>query len=99
MIDQINREIRPEFFTVLPQIIEWIKNNKNMTNAELRAFIKIHPTLCEYLTKTPLEEIFEACSELRDHRIYGKHLEAVISSKGALTLNYHFHSKSGLTKE
>jgi len=60
-----------------------------MTNTELRAFIKIHPTLCEYLTKTPLEEIFEACSELRDHRIYGKHLEAVISPEGKKWVEEH----------
>ena len=89
MGDQINREIRPEFFTVLPHIVEWIKNQKDMTNTELKAFIKINPALCEYLSKTPLEEIFETSSELLNHKIYGKHLEVVVSQEGKKWIEEH----------
>lgn len=86
---QINRELRPEFFTVLPYIVEWIKNQKDMTNTELKTFIKINPALCEYLSKTPLEEIIEACSDLINHKIYGKHLEVVVSKDGKKWVEEH----------
>lgn len=85
----IIREIRPEFFTVLPHIVGWIKKKRDMTDTELKAFIKINPALCEYLVKTPLEEIFNVCSDLMDHKIYGEHLEIVVSQDGRKWVKEH----------
>jgi len=83
------REMGPEFFTVLPHIVEWIKNEKDLTDVELKVFIKINPAICEYLSNTPLEEIFKACSEQLNHKIYGEHFEIVLSQTGRKWIEEH----------
>jgi len=83
------RQIRPEFFAVLPHIVEWIKSKKELTDIELKAFIKINPALCEYLSNTPLEEIFEVSSYQLNHKIYGKHFEIVLSQEGRKWIEEH----------
>lgn len=74
------KELR--ILSTLPIIIDWIKTEKRLTDSEIESLKKIYPEQYEFAKNTTLEEIIEMNSRYKDSKIYGKHIEVVLSPQG-----------------
>jgi len=71
-----------KLLVLLPMLSNWIRNDRNLTDKEITAFFRQFHGLMPLAFDAGLDPMLKMVSRHKDHRIYGKDVEVILSPKG-----------------
>lgn len=76
----IEKELR--VLSTLPFIVEWIQADKDVNVEDLDKFKRLFPEQFEFTRNSSFDDIIELNSRYKNSKMYGKHVEAILSEDG-----------------
>ncbi|MEM4265004.1 MAG: hypothetical protein QW505_04420, partial [Thermoplasmata archaeon] len=73
-------------------VTEWIRSNKQLSDADFATLRKLFPMQYEYAINTSLEDLMEMNTRHRNSQIYGKYIEILLSPKGLIWLKDNYEN-------
>jgi hypothetical protein len=81
MVNEIQKDDR-EFLRLMPLLVHWIKNKRQLSDNELLAFMKHYPKHYDFSANTSVKSMFDMAYKYRNHKIYGKDIEIIMTLEG-----------------
>jgi len=87
-------ESERKLLILLPMLSSWIRNDRNLTDKEITAFFRQFEGLMPLRFNAGVDAMLEMASRYKDHRIYGKDVEVILSANGRRWLE-EFNKRAG----
>lgn len=71
-----------KFLVLLPLIVNWIKRNRSLSEAELRLYYDMYPEQVDIALSTPESRMIEFLTRYREDAFYGSYVKAILSHEG-----------------
>ncbi|MDH4123234.1 MAG: hypothetical protein OEV21_04020, partial [Thermoplasmata archaeon] len=86
--DKVKKE--HNVLSTLPVVTGWIKENKQLEEKDIETLQKLFPKQFQYALEVSLEELIDMNNRYRDSKLYGKHVEILLSPSGIQWLREHY---------
>ena len=71
-----------KFLRLLPLLANWIDKKRKLSDKELTAFFRQYPEHYDFKKNTSLDNMLEMASYYKDHDVFGKYIEIILSPEG-----------------
>jgi len=87
-------ESERKLLILLPMLSSWIRNDRNLTDKEMDAFFRQFEGLMPLRFDAGMNAMLEMASRYKDHSIYGRDVEVILSARGRRWLE-EFNKRAG----
>jgi len=75
---------------MLPIIVKWIEADRELTAEDVDVLRRKYPEQFQIGLNTTVQEVIDMNSRYRDSKIYGKHIEILLSERGVRWLSKNY---------
>jgi len=94
-----NNELELRILSTLPFVVKWIQTDKELTDNDFENLKKLYPEQYKFALNSTLEELIEMNSRHKDSKIYGKHIEILLSPQGIKWLDRNYRKLKNHAQE
>ena len=89
-INPEDKDKEMHLLAMLPIIVKWIEADRELTAEDVDVLRRKYPEQFQIGLNTTVQEVIDMNSRYRDSKIYGKHIEILLSERGVRWLSKNY---------